>query len=75
MVVTGSKDGKRIVMLEMDGKEVTQEILSECFRVALTAIEEIAKVMMSMGEEAGKEKWEVSISISALIEYFFSSAI
>lgn len=62
MVVTGDKSGTRVVMVEMDGDQLSQEVLLECFQMALNESKNIADMITKMAEEDGKEKWEVCIN-------------
>uniref|UniRef100_A0A0N5AP52 polyribonucleotide nucleotidyltransferase n=1 Tax=Syphacia muris TaxID=451379 RepID=A0A0N5AP52_9BILA len=70
MVVTGNKDGKRVVMIEMDGDQIPENLLMDCFNSAINEDKKIVNVIEQLVKENGKKKWDMELheSDSEMVE-------
>lgn len=60
MILVGCNDGKRIVMMEMDGKEISCESLAICLDKGSSAIGKVVGAIDELRANVGKEKRVVS---------------
>ncbi|CAG9534370.1 unnamed protein product [Cercopithifilaria johnstoni] len=73
LVIAGCDDGKRILMIDMDGSEIGARKFSECVRTGLQSISHLIQAINKMRGSCGRQKRqnvdeEVNIDMIALTE-------
>lgn len=67
LIIAGCDDGKRILMIDMDGCEIRAEKFSECIRTGLQAVSHLIQAINKMRDSCGRQKRQVTHPLTRLL--------